>query len=84
MEPMNTAPDKTHSPADWGWAKNGDPWHVGWTMLPPVVESYQQVTKFGCKSEFHGRLTKCYRIGLSSQHCVVADAILRHHETQCV
>ena len=40
---------ETRSPADWGWAKNGDMWNVVWTMLPPIVESYQQVTKCGCK-----------------------------------
>ncbi len=70
---------ETQSPADWGWAKNGDPWNVVWTMLPPIVESCQQVTKCGIKSECHGRLSFFYRIGLSSQHCVVADTTLRHH-----
>ena len=55
---------ETQSPADWGWAKNGDMWNVVWTMLPPIVESYQQVTKCGCKSEFHGTC-KCYHLGLS-------------------
>ena len=70
---------ETQSPADWGWAKNGDLWNVVWTMLPPIVESCQQVTKCGIKSECHGRLSFFYRIGLSSQHCVVADTRLRHH-----
>ena len=57
---------ETQSPADWGWAKNGDNimWNVVWTMLPPIVESYQQVTNCGCKSECHGTC-KCYHIGLS-------------------
>ena len=54
----------TQSPADWGWAKNGEMWHVGWTMLPPIVESCQQLTMCGCKSECHGRC-KCYRLRLS-------------------
>ena len=42
---------ETQSPADWVWA-----WNVVWTMLPHIVESCQQVTKCGCKSECHGRL----------------------------
>ena len=55
---------ETQSPADWGWAKNGDLWNVVWTTLPPFVESCQQLTKCGCKSDCHGRC-KCYRRGLS-------------------
>ena len=54
---------ETQSPADWGWAKNGDLWNVVWTTLPPIVESCQQLTKCGCKSDCHGRCT-CYRLGL--------------------
>ena len=68
-------------PAEWGWAKNGDMRNVVWTMFPPIVESCQQLTKCGCKSGCHGRC-KCYRLGLSpAHHCVVADVILRHHDT---
>ena len=36
---------ETQNPVDWGWAKNGDMCNVVWTMLPPIVESCQQVTK---------------------------------------
>ena len=54
---------ETQSPAYWGWAKNGDLWNVVWTTLPPIVESCQQLTKCGCKSDCHGRCT-CYRLGL--------------------
>ena len=56
---------ETQSPADWGWAKNGDLCNVVWTMLPSNVESCQQFTKCGCKSDCHGRCN-CYRLGLSS------------------
>ena len=55
---------ETQSPADWGWANNGDLWNVVWTTLPPIVESCQQLTKCGCKSDCHGRC-KCHRLGLS-------------------
>ena len=55
---------ETQSPADWEWAKNGDLWNVVWTTLPPIVESCQLLTKWGCKSDCHGRCT-CYRLGLS-------------------
>ena len=55
---------ETQSPADWGWANNGDLWNVVWTTFPPIVESCQQLTKCGCKSDCHGRC-KCYRLGLS-------------------
>ena len=55
---------EAQSPADWGWAKNGDLWNVVWIMFPPIVESCQQATKRGCKSECHGRC-KWYRFGLS-------------------
>ena len=48
-------------PETQGWAKNGDMGSVVWTTLPPIVESYQQVTKCGCK---YGRC-KYYRLGLS-------------------
>ena len=54
---------QTQSPTDWGWANIGDLWNVVWTTLPPIVESCQQLTKCGFKSDCHGRCT-CYRLGL--------------------
>ena len=71
---------ETQSPADWGWAKNGDMWNVVWTKLPCIVES-QQVTKCGCKSECHGTC-QCYGLGLSCT--ALCSCRLRHHETPCV
>ena len=42
---------ETHIPADRGCAKNGYLWNVVRTLLLPIVESCQQLTKCGCKSE---------------------------------
>ena len=52
------------TPANWGWTKTEDLWHVIWTELPPIAESCQQLTKCGCKSECCGRC-KCYSFGLT-------------------
>ena len=52
------------TPANWGWTKTGDLWHVIWTDLPPIAESCQQLTKCGCKSECCGRC-KCNFFGLT-------------------
>ena len=58
--------------ADWRWAKNVDLWNVVWTMIPPSVESCQQVTKRGCRSACHGGLNVTALVS-PAQHCVVAD-----------
>ena len=57
-------------------AKKGGMCNVVWTMLPPIVESCQQVTKCGCKSECHGRLNVTALVS-PALHCVVAGARLR-------
>ena len=51
------------SPANWGWKKDGEVWQVIWTTLPPIVQTCEQLTKCGCKTECRGRC-KCYRFGL--------------------
>ncbi|KAJ8351997.1 hypothetical protein SKAU_G00234730 [Synaphobranchus kaupii] len=66
---------ETKSPADWGWTKQGDLWQIFWTVLPPIAQSCQQLTKCGCKTECSGRC-KCYRFGLPCTalcNCKCAD-----------
>ncbi|KAJ8364285.1 hypothetical protein SKAU_G00131160 [Synaphobranchus kaupii] len=66
---------ETKSPSDWGWTKQGDLWQIFWTVLPPIAQRCQQLTKCGCKTECSGRC-KCYRFGLPCTalcNCKCAD-----------
>jgi hypothetical protein len=54
---------ETKSPVYWGWKKQDDMWQMFWTVLPPIAQSCQQLTKSGCKTEFRGRC-KCYCFSL--------------------
>lgn len=55
---------EAESPADWGWQKVGEEWHVLWTANSPIAKSCEQLTRRNCKSDCRGRC-KCYRLGLS-------------------
>ncbi len=52
------------SPANWGWYKESDIWHVLWSVLTPISECCQQLTRCGCKGDCRGRC-KCFRLGLN-------------------
>jgi hypothetical protein len=54
---------ETKSLAYWGWKKHDDMWQMFWTVLPPIAQSCQQLTKSGCKTEFRSRC-KCYCFSL--------------------
>jgi hypothetical protein len=54
---------ETKSLAYWGWKKQDDMWQMFWTVLPPIAQSCQQLTKSGCKTEFRSRC-KCYCFSL--------------------
>jgi hypothetical protein len=54
---------KTKSLAYWSWKKQDDMWQMFWTVLPPIAQSCQQLTKSGYKTEFRGRC-KCYCFSL--------------------
>ena len=55
---------EAQSPANWGWIKHDQVWKICWTTLPHIAASCQELTKYGCKAECHGRC-KCYRLGLN-------------------
>ena len=60
-------------------------WNVVWTMLTPIVESCQQETKTSVDASQNvtGGVNVTALVS-PAQHCVDADARLRHHETPCV
>ena len=62
--PATVLQPEMQTPANWGWTKTEDMWHIIWTELPPNAECCQQLTKCGCKSECCGRC-KCYSFGLT-------------------
>ena len=56
------------SPAECKWTKNGDLWQIIWTVLSPIGISFQQLTKYGCKSDVV-EVTNATIMVLPARHC---------------